>query len=68
MPVEKFRSIEDMNHAAVREPASDFDRFLRHCARFWTVAPRRYPRGVFRYRTIEEANASHSRFVADNPQ
>ena len=24
------------------------------------MAPRRYPRGVFKYRTIEEANASHS--------
>jgi hypothetical protein len=60
--VQKFRSIEEMNRAAVaRDPASDFNRFLRHCARFWALAPRRYPRGVFKYRTIEEANAARKR-------
>jgi len=54
--VQKFRSIEEMNRAPVprwREP--DFERFLRHCARYWAIAPRTYPRGVFRFRTIEEA-------------
>jgi hypothetical protein len=56
MPVQKFRSIEEMNAAAVREPARpDFERFLRHCARYWVLAPRVYPRGVFKFRTIEEA-------------
>ena len=58
MPIQKFRSIEEMNRAAVRKSTSDFERFLRHCARFWTIAPRRYPRGVFKYRTIEEVNAA----------
>jgi len=56
MPVQRFRSIEDMNHAPVcpsRKP--DFDRFLRHCARYWAIAPKIYPRGVFKFRTIEEA-------------
>ena len=56
MPVQKFRSIEDMNDAP--EPANrrpDFERFLRHCARYWAIAPRVYPRGVFKFRTIEEA-------------
>jgi len=55
MPVEKFRSGEEMN-AATRSPqaASDFDRFLRHCARYWAAAPRAYPRGVFKYRSVEE--------------
>jgi hypothetical protein len=55
-PVQKFRSIEEMNRAPVavaRE--SDFERFLRHCARYWAIAPRVYPRGVFKFRTIEEA-------------
>jgi hypothetical protein len=28
------------------------DRFLRHCARFWAVASRVYPRGVFKFRSI----------------
>ena len=55
MPVQKFRSIEEMNLAPLpgSDPA-DFDRFLRHCARYWRIAPRVYPRGVFRFRSIEE--------------
>lgn len=58
MPVQKFRSIEEMN--AARGPAQDgtFDRFLRHCARYWAAAPRSYPRGVFRFRDIESAQAA----------
>ena len=48
-----------MNRAPARQSTSDFDRFLRHCARFWRISPRGYPRGVFKYRTIEEANASY---------
>ncbi|MFN7918162.1 MAG: hypothetical protein U0Q55_22650 [Vicinamibacterales bacterium] len=54
--VQKFRSIEAMNAADV-EPRSDdnFERFLRHCARWWMLSPRTYPRGVFKFRTVEEA-------------
>lgn len=56
MPVQKFRSIEEMNAAALRWSAlADFDRFLRHCARYWKIAPRVYPRGVFKFRSIEDA-------------
>lgn len=55
MPVEKFRSIEEMNAAPVRATAGDFDRFLRQCARYWAIAPSRYPRGVFKFRSIEDA-------------
>jgi hypothetical protein len=56
MPVEKFRSIEEMNKAPVRESQEHpFERFLRLCARYWAIAPKRYPRGVFKFRTIEEA-------------
>ncbi len=55
MPVEKFRSIEEMNAAPLRRFATaDFDRFLRHCARYWKLAPRTYPRGVFKFRAIED--------------
>lgn len=56
MPVQKFRSIEEMNQAQAperREP--DFNQFLRHCARYWAMAPKAYPRGVFKFKTIEEA-------------
>jgi hypothetical protein len=51
--VQKFRSIEEMNNAPIRR--GDFESFLRHCARWWAIAPKRYPRGVFKFRTIEEA-------------
>jgi muramidase (phage lysozyme) len=52
--VQKFRSIEDMNEAPVLR-RGDFESFLRHCARWWAISPKRYPRGVFKFRTIEEA-------------
>ncbi|MBI3450929.1 MAG: hypothetical protein HY049_18690 [Acidobacteria bacterium] len=56
MTVQKFRSIEEMNAARPRKSrVPDFERFLRHCARYWTISPKRYPRGVFKFRTMEEA-------------
>jgi hypothetical protein len=57
VPVQKFRSIEEMNRAAPLRPVTlaDFDRFLRHCARYWKIAPRVYPRGVFKFRSGEDA-------------
>ncbi len=62
MPVEKFRSGEEMNAAPVRAPVGDsFDRFVRHCARYRKIFPRRYPRGVLKFRTIEEAQAARER-------
>ena len=62
MPVQKFRSIEEMNDAPVRESGRrDFERFLRHCARYRLIAPKVYPRGVFRFRTIEEAQNARNK-------
>ena len=59
MGVQKFRSIEELNAAPVTTRAADgFERFVRHCARYWRIAPRIYPRGVVRFRTIEEAQAA----------
>ena len=66
VPVEKFRSIEAMNAAAGGPVgAAAFDRFLRHCARYWRISPRRYPRGVFKFRTIEEAQAARQRVTSE---
>jgi hypothetical protein len=65
MPVQKFRSIDEMNRAPVVATAgSVVDRFFRHCARYWKLAARTYPRGVFRFRTIEEAQAARARVTA----
>jgi hypothetical protein len=56
MGVERFRSIEEMNAAPVRGRApAGFERFLRHCARYGSLAPRPRPRGVFKFRSLEEA-------------
>ena len=63
MPVQKFRSIEEMNKAPVPElRGSHFDRFLRHCARWWAIAPKQYPRGVFKFRSLEEAQEARKQY------
>ena len=59
MPVQKFRSAEEMNATPVKgAPTSDFARFLRHCARFRLIWPKPYPRGVFKFRGLPEAQAA----------
>lgn len=64
MPVEKFRSAEEMNAAPIRVVSGNaFDRFVRHCARYRILFPRRYPRGVFRFRSLEEAQAARERMA-----
>ena len=56
MGVERFRSVEEMNAAPVRVGVADgLERFLRHCARYRSLAPRPRPRGVFKFRSLEEA-------------
>ena len=65
MAVQKFHSIEEMNKASApesREP--DFERFLRHCAQWWAIAPKHYPRGVFKFRTIEEAQKAREKHTS----
>jgi hypothetical protein len=66
MPVEKFRSGEEMNAAPIRAVEGDaFERFVRHCARYAKLFPRRYPRGVFRFHGVEEAQAARERIATD---
>ncbi|MBA3268928.1 MAG: hypothetical protein H0T71_00320 [Acidobacteria bacterium] len=60
--VQKFRSAEQMQNTPPEvQGASDFDRFLRHCARYWALTPRVYPRGVFKFRTVEDAQRARDR-------
>ena len=67
MAVQRFRSMEEMATAPILVPPSEgFERFARQCARFWRIAPRRYPRGVFRFRTLAEAQAARDRVTAEN--
>ena len=66
MPVQKFRSIDDMNAAPVQAASgSAFDRFLRHCARYRAISPVSYPRGVFKFRNMTEAQAARERVARD---
>jgi len=59
MSVERFHSIEEMNSAQIRANAEDsFKRFVRHCARYRLISQRNHPRGVFKFRSIEEAQAA----------
>ena len=67
MTVQRFRTIEEMNRAAVCGPSgSGFERFVRHCARFWAIAPRSYPRGAFKFRSLAEAQAARERVSAES--
>jgi hypothetical protein len=67
--VQKFRSVEEMALAPVIGGAlgdqAAFERFVRHCARYWAISPRTYPRGVFKFRSIEEAQAARDRVAAE---
>ena len=61
MPVEKFRSVDEMNAASVRvAPENGFERFLRHCYRYRKLAPRAFPRGIVKFRSFEEAQATRA--------
>ena len=67
MTVERFRTIEEMTAAPVIVPPGEgFERFARQCARYWRIAPRVYPRGVFRFRALAEAQAARERVTDDN--
>ena len=65
--VQRFRTIEEMNAAPVLVRSGEgSERFVRHCARFRKIAPRVYPRGVFRFRTLAEAQAARERIASEN--
>jgi hypothetical protein len=64
VPVQRFRSAEEMNAAPIQEaPRDAFNRFVRHCARYRAISMRTYPRGVFRFKTLEEAQAARERLA-----
>ena len=67
MAVEKYHSGEEMNAAPVTvSRGNGFDRFLRLCARYWTLAPRVYPRGVVKFRSVEEAQKARAEVAKEN--
>ena len=67
MVVQRFRTVEEMEAAPVVAPRGEaFERFVRHCARYWAIAPRSFPRGVFRFRSLAEAQAARDRVTREN--
>ncbi len=62
MGVEKFRSGEAMNAAPVMTSQDQgFERFIRHCARYRRISPLVFPRGVFKFRSVVEAQEAPER-------
>jgi hypothetical protein len=67
LAVEKFRSGEEMNAAPVKAAKGNgFDRFVRHCARYLKLAPRTYPRGVMKFKSLDEAQKARSEVARKN--
>lgn len=57
--VQRFRSVEEMNGAPVLTPADgSLERFVRLCARLRALSAYEHPRGVFKFRTLEEAQSA----------
>jgi hypothetical protein len=59
MPVRKFRDVSEMEDTLWRDPGEPA--LLRAIASTWDFAerafPRRFPPGVYRHRSVEEAKA-----------
>jgi hypothetical protein len=43
-----------------------FDRFVRHCARFRKIAPLAFPRGDFKFRSVQEAQLARWQITQEN--
>ena len=67
MPVRKFRSVEEMPDEPWHERGPELFAAIRNV---WTFAARtvqpRFPRGVYRHRSIEEMNAQDERWAQAN--
>lgn len=68
MPIRKFRGPEGMEDSLWYEPGSP--ELARAIRRVWDFArrtcPRKFPPGVYRHRTIEEAQALREQWEAAN--
>lgn len=69
MGVRKFRSIEEMNAAAAPKLRGEpFDRFIEHCELFRRLGRVEYRPGVWRYRSLEEAQHARLGLRAHRPR
>lgn len=68
MPVKKYRSVEEMPPVPPCETLDEncLRRIAALWARSWALSPRIYPRGVFKFRSIEEAQEARERVTQEN--
>ena len=68
MPVQKFRNPEEAERALWCDEPDEA--YLERLGRWWKTAralnPRKFPSGVFKYRSIEEANADRERWLDEH--
>jgi hypothetical protein len=68
MPIQKFRSVEEMPPVDWCDPQGE--EFLRRVSKLWArssaFSQRIYPRGVFKFRSIEEAQQARERVTQEN--
>lgn len=69
MPVQKFRSVEDMPRPPWEGTANSVE-LRRRIAGLWAraarISPRVYPRGIFKFRSLEEAQEARDRVTSEN--
>lgn len=69
MPIQKFRSVADMPRP-LGEGIRDNAELRRRIAALWTrsarISPRIYPRGVFKFHSLEEAHQAREQVTAEN--
>lgn len=65
MPVFKYRRVEDMPPPPKAEPTDAWKRISDIWALSDRLSPRRYPHGVFRFRSIDEANRQRDEWTTE---
>lgn len=69
MPIQKFRSVADMPRP-LGEEIRDNAELRRRIAALWArsarISPRVYPRGVFKFRSLEEAHQAREQVTTEN--
>jgi len=73
MPIRKFRSIEEMNAADSELWCAEPDAaYYQRVRQLWEASarlnPRTWPKGVFKFRSIEEAQAQRDQLLAEHIQ
>ncbi len=71
MPFKKFRSVEEMDEArrdlwCDQPDEACFKRIAQLWERSARLSPRKFPKGVVKYRNIEEAQADRERWISKN--